>query len=331
VLPEEQTESDGAPRSLDVPLSDSERIAPSQPRRPFNASTTSVASITTSLPGYSASITTIPRDYSDAQPEEQTESDGAPRSLDVPLSDSEPVAPSQPRRPFRPLPQIPLPQIPLSRSSSRTQSSRPPRYSISERLSGGSEPHIEHSFPLGGPNSWATLYTFTPESIPGLIHDFRSAKRNIPTFIEGRNVLGMLEFDLEAPQTVQQIIVTVCLEVFAHDSSRSKGPIHRSKVQYSLDLWPWKSKSFYSISTTYGTSHPETRDSQLRKVTEGFRGHISSPSLSHSQPILTAMHTPISKVLCLHSLWRQALSARIPRHRYHQLPYRKSYDLRPQI
>ena len=86
-------------------------------------------------------------------------------------------------------------------------------------VSGRTEHHIENSFPLGGPNSWATLYTFTPESVAGLVHDFQSAKRNVPTFIEGDDINGMLELELEAPQTIQQIILTVCFEVSAHDSS----------------------------------------------------------------------------------------------------------------
>ncbi|KIM35167.1 hypothetical protein M413DRAFT_449876 [Hebeloma cylindrosporum] len=166
-------------------------------RPPSNASTTSVASITTTLP-----------EYSDVLPEEQIEADEAPPRLSsASLGDSEPVAPAHQRRPFRP-----LPPIPLSRSSSTSQMSRPPRYSIiSEYIGGdgGGEPHIEHSIPLVGPSKWATLYTFTPESVHGLVHEPRSAKRNIPTFIEGRNVNGMLELDLEGTQTIQQIILTI--------------------------------------------------------------------------------------------------------------------------
>lgn len=66
---------------------------------------------------------------------------------------------------------------------------------------------------------------------------------------------------------------------------------------------------------------------------ESCRGHISSPSLSHSHPTLTTMHSPMFRPFCLHSLWHQSLLqtllAQIPRHRHHQLLCRKrSYDLR---
>ena len=320
VLPEAQTGSGEAPRSSNIP-------------EPDAASMTSVTPNATVLPAYSAVL-----------PEERTESDETPRSSNVPLSDPEPVAPPQQHRPFRP-----LPRIPISRTSSISQSTRPPSY-ISRNLTdggdgsrmelffpllvgGGAEHHIENSFPLGGPNSWATLYTFTPESVAGLVHDFQSAKRNVPTFIEGGNITGMLELELDAPQTIQQIILTVCFEVSAHDSSHSKDPIYRSKVRYSLDLWLWRSKGSYSSSTIYGTSQWETRDTQLKRVTEGCRGHISSPSLSRSHLTLTTMHFPMSRPLCLHSLWHQSLlqtlPAQIPRPRHHQLLCgKRSYDLR---
>ena len=98
---------------------------------------------------------------------------------------------------------------------------RPPRYSVIsfDLGSGGGEPHLEYFVPLGGPISWATLYTFTPKSVRGLVHEFQSAKRNIPTFLEGGNITGQLDLDLEATQTIQEIILTVCLQVSAFDSS----------------------------------------------------------------------------------------------------------------
>ena len=247
-LPEysnEQTESDEAPRSSNVFPSVPGPVAPSQhhvlsPQIPLSRSSsisqssrppnysiprsrTSSISQSSGPPNYSIISRNLENGGSELIIEEA-------RSSSVPLSVPEPVAPSQQHRPFRPLPPIPLPRIPLSRSSTITQSSRPPNYSIIsgnleggisriERsfpllVGGGSEPHIEHSFPLGGPNSWATLYTFTPKSVPGLVHDFESAKRNIPTFIEGRDIMGTLELELEGTQTIQKILVTVCLKVF---------------------------------------------------------------------------------------------------------------------
>jgi len=103
VLPEERAESNGTPRSSNVPPSDPKPVAPPQqhrskeagspatPTRSFffrrpssNASMTSIASIATTLP-----------DYSDVLPEGQTEWGEAPRSSNVPLNDPGPVAPPQ--------------------------------------------------------------------------------------------------------------------------------------------------------------------------------------------------------------------------------------------
>ena len=78
----------------------------------------------------------------------------------------------------------------------------------------GAMNHIEHSFPLGGQKSWATLYTFTQEFVPGLVQEDRVVKRNIPRFFAGGNITGMLELNLEGTQTIQQIILTVCPKFF---------------------------------------------------------------------------------------------------------------------
>jgi hypothetical protein len=97
----------------------------------------------------------------------------------------------------------------------------PPRYSmITATPRSGAVNHIEHSFPLGGGHkSRATLYTFTQESVPGLVQEHRSAKQNIPRFFGGGDITGMVELNLEGTQTIQQITVTVCPE-----SSNHRGP-----------------------------------------------------------------------------------------------------------
>ncbi|KDR78626.1 hypothetical protein GALMADRAFT_1258921 [Galerina marginata CBS 339.88] len=95
----------------------------------------------------------------------------------------------------------------------------PPRYSlISRRLSSQSLPndiqedvgrsHIEHLFPIRDNKPWATLLTFTPKSVPGLIQEPRP-KSKLPRFLGSEPILGMVELDLESARTIQQITITL--------------------------------------------------------------------------------------------------------------------------
>jgi hypothetical protein len=153
-----------------------------------NTSRNSVASVGTILPEYS--ITASDQDRDDAS----TLSNLSPRCPND-------VSDSSPRH--RPLPQIPLPTT--------SQPAMPPRYSLIGATPRSGTNQIEHSFPLGGDHkSWATLYTFTEQSAPGLVQEHRAAKRNIPRFLGGGDISGMVELNLEGTPTIQQITLTVC-------------------------------------------------------------------------------------------------------------------------
>ncbi|KDR78627.1 hypothetical protein GALMADRAFT_244088 [Galerina marginata CBS 339.88] len=106
----------------------------------------------------------------------------------------------------------PLPAIPNAISV-------PPRYSVlSQRSLSQESPngiqentgrsHIEHSFPIRNNKPWATLLTFTPKSVPGLVQEPR-AKSKVPRFLGSEPITGMIELDLERSQTIQQISITL--------------------------------------------------------------------------------------------------------------------------
>ncbi|KAF8165885.1 hypothetical protein B0H34DRAFT_254666 [Crassisporium funariophilum] len=68
--------------------------------------------------------------------------------------------------------------------------------------------HFEHSFPIKGNKPWATLHTFSRESIPGTIGGFK-AKPRIPRIWGSEPVAGLLELNLEDSQIIQQIKITI--------------------------------------------------------------------------------------------------------------------------
>jgi hypothetical protein len=157
-----------------------------------------------------ASIRTILPEYSIVPFEEGSETDESPTLSTLSPGESDHAFDSPEHQAF--------PRLLLQTTSTHRQSAMPPRYSmITATPRSGGINHIEYSFPLGGGHkSWATLYTFTQESVPGLIQGHRSAKRNIPRFFGGGDITGMVELNLEGTQTIQQIILTVCHRISSH-------------------------------------------------------------------------------------------------------------------
>ncbi|KDR78631.1 hypothetical protein GALMADRAFT_223891 [Galerina marginata CBS 339.88] len=70
---------------------------------------------------------------------------------------------------------------------------------------------IKHSFPIRTNKPWATLSTYSPRSVPGLIQDERAKSKDskLPRFLGSVPMLGTVELDLESSQTIQQISITV--------------------------------------------------------------------------------------------------------------------------
>jgi len=151
-----------------------------------------------------ASIRTILPEYSIAPSEEDNERDETPT-----LSDLSPVESNYVLDPPE------SPQAPSPTTSNHRQSVMPPRYSVvTASPKCGAMNHIEHSFPHGGGHkTWATLYTFTKEFVPGLVQEHRVVKRNTPRFFGGGDITGVVELNLEGTQTIQQIILTVCPKI----------------------------------------------------------------------------------------------------------------------
>ena len=154
-----------------------------------------------------ASIRTILPEYSITPFEEDSETDETPTLSDLSPVESNYVFDS-------PEDQVSS-QTPSPTTSNHRQSAMPPRYSmVTASPRSGAMNHIEHSFPHGGGHkTWATLYTFTEEFVPGLVHEHRVVKRNTPRFFGGGDITGMVELNLEGTQTIQQIILTVCPKI----------------------------------------------------------------------------------------------------------------------
>ncbi|KAF8165884.1 hypothetical protein B0H34DRAFT_690813 [Crassisporium funariophilum] len=90
----------------------------------------------------------------------------------------------------------------------------PPRYSTLPALpntpdiSIGEVLHFEHSFPINSNKLWATLHTFSRQSIPGTIGGAQ-ARPKLPRVWGSEPVAGLLELNLERSQTIQQIRLTI--------------------------------------------------------------------------------------------------------------------------
>ena len=70
-------------------------------------------------------------------------------------------------------------------------------------------PHeFEYSFPIRANKPWATLKLFTRNSIPGNLHPSPRQPKT-PQIWGGELITGTLQFDLDSPQMIQQISITV--------------------------------------------------------------------------------------------------------------------------
>ena len=67
----------------------------------------------------------------------------------------------------------------------------------------------EYTFPIRPTKPWATLQLFTRDVVPGNLYAPKGRPKK-PHFWGGDPISGVLQLDLESPQTIQEITVNVC-------------------------------------------------------------------------------------------------------------------------
>jgi len=86
----------------------------------------------------------------------------------------------------------------------------PPRYSlVASDANGGALPHLEHIFTNHSDGTpWATLHIYSRASTPNAIQE-KEFKPPVPVYYSGDTIVGVLALNLSAPQTIQQIVVSL--------------------------------------------------------------------------------------------------------------------------
>ena len=80
------------------------------------------------------------------------------------------------------------------------------------------EGEFRYSFPIRRKNPWATLHLRTRDAVPGNMKPLHTQPR-VPRIWSCDPIRGTLELDLDNPQTIRQISITVCSEFYLHQST----------------------------------------------------------------------------------------------------------------
>lgn len=73
---------------------------------------------------------------------------------------------------------------------------------------------FQYSYPIKNNKPWATLHLYTRDAIPGNPRPSKSQPK-VPRFWSCDPIAGMVELDLDSPQTIQQIIIVVCRYLYS--------------------------------------------------------------------------------------------------------------------
>ena len=80
------------------------------------------------------------------------------------------------------------------------------------------EGEFRYSFPIRPTKPWATLHLRTRDAVPGNMTPLLTQPR-VPRFWSCDPIMGTLELDLDSPQAIQQINVSVCSDFDLHRST----------------------------------------------------------------------------------------------------------------
>ena len=217
------------------------------------------------------------------------------------------------------------PYGPMQLGESDPDGQTPPRYSlVASGASRGVLAYLEHSFSNQGDSTpWATLHTYSRVSIPNAVQQ-KASKPPVPIYYAGDTIAGVLVLDLPAPQTIQQIVVSLRGKIvtafldggscvfFTYDKlvwDRIEGDPKRSaglptgpSPETKKKKWDGKFQGNYQFPFAFPVpSHgdlvsslgvlPETTATPFSLATTAALSAPSSPSLSHNSRSGRSLHS----------------------------------------